>query len=374
MRVAATEEIEHDLLDDFFYDFTEQYEHCEDILIQLERTPNDSDKTRALFRSVHTIKGNLIYIGLRDLSPLLQSVEDVLEGVRSGTIPYDDSLSDVVLLAMDKTKLLIDENIHQQECDISQQDFDEICDSIRTIAASSDDQRPHAITQALSRLDPQASLPPQVHIPQRSPGDQFLLEMTSMGITICEDLTFINTLVPALESRSPYWGGNNHRVAQLAIRMNQTANQLVTPNQLLMAALIHDVAMPFLPIELLHKKASFGEEERNHMRAHVGHAVHLLHSMGGWDEAAEIVEQHHERCDGSGYPKGLTQNQICAGAKILAISDTFNACRYARAYRTEQKRPLIRAILEINRQSGSLFDDSWVQIFNQVAKQTMTLH
>ncbi len=374
MRVAGKEEIEHDLLDDFFYDFTEQYQHCEDILIQLERSPSDMDKTRDLFRSVHTIKGNLIYIGLKDLSPLLQSVEDVLEGVRSGTIAYDDSLSDVVLLAMDKTKLLIDENIHQQQSDITQQDFDTICSSIRDIAAATDHQRPEAIVYALSQLDPQGSLPPPVHIPQHSPSDQFLLEMTSMGISLCEDIRFINGLIGPLEDRSPYWQGNTHRVAQLAIKMNQHANQVVTPNQLLMAAMIHDIAMPFLPIELLHKKASYGPREQDHMRAHVNQAVHLLQSMGGWDEAITIVQQHHERCDGSGYPSGIGFEQICAGAKILAIADTFNACRYARAYRTEQKRPLIRAILEINRQSGSLFDDSWVQVFNQVAKQTMTLH
>jgi len=374
MRVASNEEIEHDLLDEFFYDFTEQYQHCEDILIQLERTPTDTEKTRDLFRSVHTIKGNLIYIGLKDLSPLLQSLEDVLEGVRSGTIAYDDSLSDVVLLAMDKTKLLIDENIHQQHCDISQQDFDRICASISDIASTSTALRADAIAYALSQLDPQASVPLPVHIPQRTAADQFLLEMSSMGISVCEDLSFINGLISPLEERSQYWHGNTHRVTRLAMLMNQQANRLVTPNQLLMAALIHDIAMSFLPIELLHKKASFGDEEREHMRAHVSHSVHLLKSMGGWDEAAEIVQQHHERCDGSGYPSALTRTQICAGAKILAIADTFNACRYARAYRTEQKRPLIRAILEINRQSGSLFDDSWVQIFNQVAKQTMTLH
>ncbi len=374
MRVASNDEIEHDLLEDFFYDFTEKYQHCEDVLIQLERTPNDIEKTRDLFRSVHTIKGNLIYIGLKDLSPLLQSVEDLLEGVRSGSIAYDDSLSDVVLLAMDKTKLLIDENIHHHACDISQQDFDSICVSIRDIASATPQTRPDAIIYALSQLDPQASLPSPVHIPQKTPNDDFLLEMTSMGISICEDLRFINGLIVPLEDRSQYWQGNTYRVAQLAIRMNQQANQLVTPNQLLMAALIHDIAMPFLPIELLHKKASFGDAERDHMRAHVSHSVHLLKSMGGWEEAAEIVLQHHERCDGSGYPSALTRTQICAGAKILAIADTFNACRYARAYRTEQKRPLIRAILEINRQSGSQFDDSWVQVFNQVAKQTMTLH
>lgn len=374
MRVASNEEIEHDLLDEFFYDFTEQYQHCEDILIQLERTPTDTEKTRDLFRSVHTIKGNLIYIGLKELSPLLQSLEDVLEGVRSGTIAYDDSLSDVVLLAMDKTKLLIDENIHQQDCDISQQDFDLICSSISDIASASVPLRADAIAYALSQLDPQGRLPSPVHIPQHTAADQFLLEMSSMGISICEDLSFINGLIAPLEERSQYWSGNTYRITHLALQMNQQANQLVAPNQLLMASLSHDIAMSFLPIELLHKKASFGDDERDRMRDHVGHSVHLLKSMGGWDEAAEIVQQHHERCDGSGYPSALTRTQICAGAKILAIADTFNACRYARAYRTEQKRPLIRAILEINRQSGSLFDDSWVQVFNQVAKQTMTLH
>ena len=83
---------------------------------------------------------------------------------------------------------------------------------------------------------------------------------------------------------------------------------------------------------------------------------------------------HHERCDGSGYPKGLPGSEISPGAKILAIADTFDACCYARAYKTDQKRPLIRAVLEINQQSGSQFDSAWVEIFNQIAKQHFVAH
>jgi HD-GYP domain-containing protein (c-di-GMP phosphodiesterase class II) len=100
----------------------------------------------------------------------------------------------------------------------------------------------------------------------------------------------------------------------------------------------------------------------------------ILHKMGGWEEAAEIVLQHHEHCNGGGYPKGLEENEICAGAKILAIADTFDACRYARAYRTELKRPLIRAILEINRQADVQFSRQWVDTFNLVAKNNFTAH
>lgn len=374
MRVAQLDNIDYELIDDFFYDFTEQYQHCEDVLIALEETPQDQGKIRDLFRSVHTIKGNLIYIGLKDLSPLLQSVEDVLECVRNATIIYDDSLSDVVLLAMDKTKLLIDENVHDLQSEISQQQFDSICSSIRAIANSAKSGRAEAIAEALKHLDPHTELPSRVPPTQALPVDDFLASMANMGIELCDDLRFVNGLIPALEDRSPFWAGNTHRIAQLSIFMNHHAHSVVPPKQLLMATLIHDISMSFLPLSLLHKKSSFELSDHKRMRSHVEHGVHLLKSMEGWDIAADIVQQHHERCDGSGYPSGLTQEQICPGAKIIAIADTFNACRYARAYRTEQKRPLIRAILEINRQSGSLFDDSWVQVFNLVAKQTMIIH
>lgn len=80
-----------------------------------------------------------------------------------------------------------------------------------------------------------------------------------------------------------------------------------------------------------------------------------------------MVEQHHERYDGGGYPCGLGQNAICHGAKIIAIADTFEAMSHARADGRE-KRPMLRVVAEVNAHSGGQFDPIWVEIFNRVIR------
>lgn len=376
MLVNSHADISSEMSDDFFYDFNLSYQRCEQILIELESTPDDHALTGDLFRSVHTIKGNLIYIGLKELTPLLQGVEDILELLRSGRFYYDELLSDLILLAMDKTKLLVDENLFGAESEISSEKFDDICNAICAIAQVPRRERQRAMYQAIALLDPST----QLHPPTQSASqwqqqvDEFMAFLVSQGLQSNQDLSFVSQLIPAVEERSSYWNGRSFRICRLGLLMNQYARNPVDPYQLTMAALMHDITMAFLPVPLLHKEQPFNATDKKRMQSHVRTAHDLISKMSNWEEACEIVLHHHERCDGSGYPKGLPGSEISPGAKILAIADTFDACCYARAYKTDQKRPLIRAVLEINQQSGSQFDSAWVEIFNQIAKQHFVAH
>lgn len=376
MLVNSHADISSEMSDDFFYDFNLSYQRCEQILIELESTPDDQALTGDLFRSVHTIKGNLIYIGLKELTPLLQGVEDILELLRSGRFYYDELLSDLILLAMDKTKLLVDENLFGAESEISSEKFDDICNAICAIAQVPRRERQRAMYQAIALLDPST----QLHPPTQSASqwqqqvDEFMAFLVSQGLQSNQDLSFVSQLIPAVEERSSYWNGRSFRICRLGLLMNQYARNPVDPYQLTMAALMHDITMAFLPVPLLHKEQPFNATDKKRMQSHVRTAHDLISKMSNWEEACEIVLHHHERCDGSGYPKGLPGSEISPGAKILAIADTFDACCYARAYKTDQKRPLIRAVLEINQQSGSQFDSAWVEIFNQIAKQHFVAH
>ena len=376
MLVNSHADISSEMSDDFFYDFNLSYQRCEQILIDLENTPDDHALTGDLFRSVHTIKGNLIYIGLKELTPLLQGVEDILELLRSGCFYYDELLSDLILLAMDKTKLLVDENLFGAESEISSEKFNDICNAISAIAQVPRRERQRAMYQAIALLDPST----QLHPPTQSASqwqqqvDEFMAFLVSQGLQSNQDLSFVSQLIPAVEERSSYWNGRSFRICRLGLLMNQYARNPVDPYQLTMAALMHDITMAFLPVPLLHKEQPFNATDKKRMQSHVRTAHDLISKMSNWEEACEIVLHHHERCDGSGYPKGLPGSEISPGAKILAIADTFDACCYARAYKTDQKRPLIRAVLEINQQSGSQFDSAWVEIFNQIAKQHFVAH
>ena len=118
------------------------------------------------------------------------------------------------------------------------------------------------------------------------------------------------------------------------------------------------------------KPAPLNSDELEALYGHPAAAYQLLSSAKRWNQAANAVLQHHEHVDGNGYPNKLAGNSICEGAKILAIADAFEARTHERAYATQLKRPLIRAVLEINRCSGSQFDTGWVEVFNETVRET----
>ena len=126
--------------------------------------------------------------------------------------------------------------------------------------------------------------------------------------------------------------------------------------------------MAFLPLSLLHKHGGLCAEETAALHRHPAQAVALLSSLSAWETAAHIVADHHEHVDGSGYPSGKTGADIHTGAQLLAIVDAFEARTHDRAYSAKVTRPLVRAILEINRCSGSQFAPEWVDVFNVVLR------
>ena len=273
---------------------------------------------------------------------------------------------------MDCTKSLINEQLHGLPTDIDEGGFNKICQSIQDILCADESERYNAIHRAIVVLDPSAQLEPTQStsdqaVPQKIgktdiPKDIFTL----FDITPSEDLEFFRSLTDPIEARSLYWYGRVERLLYLSLTMNQHAGNPVDPTQLTAAAYMHDMAMAFLPHEILHKKTQLSLKEKRLIQGHCRVSYDMLHRMCHWEAAAEIVLQHHEQVDAQGYPKGLKDIEICDGAKILAIADAFDAKTHERAYSSLHKRPFIRAILEINRQAGQQFNQKWVNIFNQV--------
>ena len=365
-----------DLMEDFFLDFREAHLSCENTLIDLEHNPDDTALLNALFRSIHTIKGNLVYVGLKDLTPLIQSIEDVLDAVRKHSVRYDAALSDVIMLAMDKTKLMVEARIGHLPPLLDEGDLDLLCQQISRIAEVQPPERSHLINEVLTRMDPSTQLletlpipTPKSALPDLTHQPQELDILQQHHIALNDDLRFFQHLTQPLEERSRYWKGRNARLLQLALAMNQHAGAPVEPDQLAVAVYLHDLGMAFLPIEILHKTTPLNEEEMQLLRQHPASAIQLLRTMKRWQQAALIVKEHHERFDGQGYPDRLAGSTICPGAKIMAIVDAFDARTHERAYSESMKRPFVRAILEINRCAGTHFDPEWVEVFNEVARR-----
>ena len=132
---------------------------------------------------------------------------------------------------------------------------------------------------------------------------------------------------------------------------------------------LHDIGKLYLPTEILQKKAGYTESEFNTMRRHtiLGlHAIEQAEKVCGIDGqylhfAKEIALSHHERWDGSGYPKGLAERDICLEARILAVADCYDAMTQGRPYRKEMSQT--EAVAELKYQAGRQYDPMIVRIF-----------
>jgi HD-GYP domain-containing protein (c-di-GMP phosphodiesterase class II) len=159
------------------------------------------------------------------------------------------------------------------------------------------------------------------------------------------------------------------RILRLALETNKAGGNAVDPVQLEAAVYLHDVGMMLLPEAIWLKIGKMTNDDKLALRNHPGYAAGLLQRMPGWESAAEMVVQHHEMPDGGGYPKEIKAADICAGAKILAIVDAFEAVMLKHIHRGKN-RSVLRAIAEINA-CDNQFAPEWIAPFNAVIRKTI---
>jgi len=365
MAMPSPADLSRDLLEDFHLDAVDQFPRCEQLLVELERQPQDSERLRELFRLVHTIKGNLGFVGLTNLIPLPQALEDILARLRASELGFDNLLGDILLLTLDHLRELIEEARGVTEARLGPRDFAALCQALEALAATPSARQTEARLTLLHHLDPHTRLQP----PGSADESQVQGLLDLHGIPTDADLRFFAELMQVSERRSQYWQGRGLRLLELALAINEVGGFPEEPAQLAAAICLHDLGMAFLPLDLLHKEQSLSREERRQMQTHPRLAFDLLRRMPKWAAASEIVLQHQEHADGSGYPKGLKEAEITPGALILHIVDTFDARTHERAHQTLSKRPLLRAILEINGLADNQFSAHWVEVFNHTLQQ-----
>lgn len=171
----------------------------------------------------------------------------------------------------------------------------------------------------------------------------------------------IKAMSMTVESRDPYTAGHQERVANIAaaiaVRMNFSEEHLCF---LKMACLIHDIGKLSVPAEILCKPSRLSDAEFNIMKEHSITGYKILKEIEFPYPLAQIVHQHHERMDGSGYPQNLHGDQILPEARILAVADVVEAMGSHRPYRPALGIGL--ALDEIRKNKGRLFDPEVVTI------------
>ncbi len=170
----------------------------------------------------------------------------------------------------------------------------------------------------------------------------------------------IYAMARALETRDPYTAGHQRRVAQIAKaiaeEMNLPADRV---NAIHLAAMIHDIGKINVPTEILSKPGELSEYEADLIRIHPQVGYDLLHPIEFPWPIDEIVLQHHERMDGSGYPNGLKGDEIILEARILGVADVVEAMSSHRPYRSALG--MKNALREISRNKGILYDPDVVE-------------
>jgi putative nucleotidyltransferase with HDIG domain len=178
----------------------------------------------------------------------------------------------------------------------------------------------------------------------------------------------IQAISMTLEKRDPYTSGHQQRVAKLA---KSIAEGLELPEDqiesIYMAAAIHDIGKISLPAEILVKPIPLSDIEISLIRAHAQAGYDILKGIEFPWAIADIVLQHHERMDGSGYPLGLVGDDIFLEARIICVADVVETMASHRPY-----RPSIgtdKALEEIISNKGVLYDprvvDACIKLFNE---------
>jgi putative nucleotidyltransferase with HDIG domain len=173
-------------------------------------------------------------------------------------------------------------------------------------------------------------------------------------------LGVIGALAAALDARDPYTAGHSQRVADLSVSIGRQM-QLADADleTLRLGALLHDIGKIGVSDAVLRKPTKLTSEEFEQIKLHPTLGARILKPLRFLDAQLAIVELHHERPDGRGYPHGLKGDEIPIFARIVHVADAFDAMTSARAYRSAL--PVATAVGELWRLIGIDFDAQVVQ-------------
>ena len=167
------------------------------------------------------------------------------------------------------------------------------------------------------------------------------------------------TLARIVEARDVYTAGHQQRTSRLAEHIAREMGLGEEDVQVVRtAALLHDIGKIVVPTEILNKPGQLSELEWNLIRIHPEEGASLLEDVPFHPDVAETVRQHHERWDGSGYPRGLEGEQILLPGRILAVADVVETMASHRPYRARKGLP--EALGEIESGSGRIYDPAVV--------------
>lgn len=186
-------------------------------------------------------------------------------------------------------------------------------------------------------------------------------------VHLSEEISSLMNVVKQVEEKDRYTANHSDRVANYAVKIAKklklTRTQL---DNLVHASLLHDVGKINVPQEILIKPSKLTNEEFEIIKKHPLDGAEMIKGTY-YKELYQIIAQHHERLNGSGYPFSLKGDEILLEARIIGVSDTFDAMTEDRAYRKAFDAKY--AMEELKRLSGTHYDPNVVKAFEEVLRE-----
>ncbi len=376
---------DYDDVGDFLDEVEEKHTEVESALLRLEDNPHNIDLLNQVFRALHTIKGDAGIFHIDPMVNFAHSVENLVEGLREEEIPYSKAISEIILQSMDRL-LFITREIAKNGCvhlgeipriiehiDLMVQSGEKEIDKYAPIVHAYLSGDPEQIQEfelegvSTKKEAPKAKKPEKLKEVKTESTESTPRKIFVLPETLDPDLQLFRSLGEAVDDSNHRWNDRTAFIASIALGANGIAGTPIDYFQLEAAVYMHDIGMGFLPDEIFNKRGKLTDDELAEVKEHIDVAAGLMSRMMGWSPAADIIEQHHEQYNGSGYPNKLKGEEICDGARIMAICDAFYAMTHSRPDRVNRKS-IMRAVAEINACSGSQFCPYWVEQFNKVVK------
>ncbi|MFY0543194.1 HD-GYP domain-containing protein [Brevibacillus sp. H7] len=185
---------------------------------------------------------------------------------------------------------------------------------------------------------------------------------------------FLTAMAASIDARDHYTSGHSQRVAhwgrEIAMSIGLPKEKV---DEVYFGGILHDIGKIGIEDEILNKEGKLTPEEYDKIKQHTVIGYEIMQQAGLFNELLPAIRSHHERIDGRGYPDGLCGEEIPLVARILAISDAFDAMVADRPYR--KGLPIEKALEEIKKGAGTQFDQSlahhFISIIDRLPKEEL---
>lgn len=360
-------DLDDETLEDFMLSLYEGLELVEHDLVSLERNPNDEKAINSLFRAIHSLKGNCRMCFIDPCTNYVHGIEEAIADIRSKRIQFTPLIKEALLLGFDLLRISCETLAQVHKLETTQLENVAVHFHNFTTATPLDVEVEAAAIIKMIGGEAVESVP--------ITGKQIpaIPEVTKEGAseTNDDDLIFFRTMSCMVDRKSPYWDKRTSTLVEFALETNQRLQNPVDEKQLRAAIYLHDLGMMFINEDIINKAQKLNPLEEKELKSHTKIGYEWLSRIPGWQDAAAMVLEHHERPDGRGYPYGKKEGDIHIGAQIIAVADTYFSVTNERADRT-YKRSLLRAITEINSYAGTQFSTEVVEAFNDLIRNNYT--